>query len=270
LVAASSPAFAWRRGSVVNGTAMRVLIVEDEEGARKGLELLVSDLGLEAKGVATLADAFEALGSWQPDVCLTDMVLPDGDGLDFIRAARAMSPPPEVVALTGHGSVKVAVEAMKAGAYDYLLKPLKPVQLEAVLRHLTEKADHRRGAADPAGLAGTDGLEGMVGRSEVMREVFRVLGRVARSDAPVMLTGESGTGRRPRRPRFTGFQGGGTGPWSPSTAAPCRRRWSRASCSATRRARSPARTGGGWATSRWPGAGRSSSTRSPRCRPRCR
>lgn len=174
---------------------MKVLIVEDDPATRTGLEKLIRGLGFDVESAGTLSDAHRLLSEGKPDLCLTDMVLPDGDGLDLIRAARVDNPSREVIALTGHGSVKVAVEAMKAGAYDFLLKPLNPKHLVALLERFTART-----ALEPEGAELDTGAESgrfgsMVGRSQAMREIFRVISRVARSDAPVMITGESGSGK---------------------------------------------------------------------------
>ena len=116
---------------------MRVLILEDDSATRNGLEQLVSGLGFEVRSTATLAEARPVLTEFSPDICVTDMMLPDGDGIDFLRAAKTENPTREVIVMTGHGSIKTAVEAMRAGAFDFLLKPLKPVQLVSVLQHFS-------------------------------------------------------------------------------------------------------------------------------------
>ncbi|HEX5854224.1 MAG TPA: response regulator, partial [Thermoanaerobaculia bacterium] len=123
---------------------MKILLIEDDAETRQGLQLLLEDFQLEVKAVATLAEGLAAFRLFEPDVCLTDLQLPDGDGIEFIRTARASDPGREVVVLTGHGSLDTAVEAMKAGAFDYLVKPLRAAQLEAVLERL-------RPARDPGG-----------------------------------------------------------------------------------------------------------------------
>ncbi len=176
---------------------MKVLVVEDEPGAREALVELVKELGYDASAVGTVADATAELTRLRPDVCIADLGLPDGDGIDVVRAARNAGGDCAVVVLTGRGSVRSAVEAMKAGAHDFLLKPLRTAQLTTTLAHLSERHDDARGAL-PAGLpdpAAAGGLAGMVGRSAPMLEVFRLLTRVARSNAPVMITGESGSGK---------------------------------------------------------------------------
>ncbi|HTS01829.1 MAG TPA: sigma-54 dependent transcriptional regulator [Thermoanaerobaculia bacterium] len=175
---------------------MRILVVEDDRDTREGLQSLLEDFGLDVRASATLGEARAQLAAFDPDVCLTDLQLPDGDGLGFIREARGADAQREIVVLTGNGSLGSAVEAMKAGAFDYLVKPLRAVQLEAVLGRL------RR--AGPAG--GDDGdlwrtldetgrFGAIVGVSPAMREMCAVIARVARSDAPVMITGESGSGK---------------------------------------------------------------------------
>ncbi len=176
---------------------MKVLVVEDEPGAREMLVTFVNELGYEGSGATSVAEAGEALGRLRPDVCITDLGLPDGDGLDVVRAAKAAGHDCAVLVLTGKGSVLSAVEAMKAGAHDYLLKPLRTAQLEAALSQLAGAFEKTRGprteiAPDPAAAGG---LAGIVGRSAVMLEVFRLLTRVARSNAPVLIIGESGTGK---------------------------------------------------------------------------
>ncbi len=172
---------------------MKLLVVEDEPRVRASLVELIQELGYEASAVGSVAEARDALTRGAPDVCITDLGLPDGDGLDVIRAAKAVRPDSAVLVLTGKGSILAAVDAMRAGAYDFLLKPLKPTLLASALARL---AEHR--APPPAvhlGPAGTGQLGEMVGRSPAMREVFRLISRVAGSEAPVLITGESGTGK---------------------------------------------------------------------------
>ncbi len=176
---------------------MNVLVVEDEPGAREALVELVKELGYEASAAGSVAEAGAALSRLVPDVCITDLGLPDGDGLDVLRAAKAAGRDCDVLVLTGKGSIRAAVDAMKAGAHDFLLKPIKTAQLATALSQLSERHEEARGLLpealpDPA-VAG--GLAEMVGHSAPMLEVFRLLTRVARSNAPVMITGESGTGK---------------------------------------------------------------------------
>ena len=88
---------------------MKVLVVEDDPGTRQGLEELLGTLDLDVRSAGTLAEAQAALKGFAPDVCLTDLKLPDGDGLDFIRLARTADAGPEIIVLTGHSSVDTAV-----------------------------------------------------------------------------------------------------------------------------------------------------------------
>jgi len=176
---------------------MNVLVVEDEAGAREALVELVKELGYETSAAGSVAEAVAVLARSAPDVCITDLGLPDGDGLEVLRAAKAAGRECDVLVLTGKGSVRSAVEAMKAGAHDFLLKPLKTAQLATALAHLSGRHEEARGLLpealpDPSVVGG---LAGMVGRSAPMLEIFRLLTRVARSNAPVMITGESGSGK---------------------------------------------------------------------------
>jgi two-component system, NtrC family, response regulator AtoC len=175
---------------------LKVLVVEDDAETRKGLQQLLEEFDLEVRAASTIAEGLAALTAFDPDVCLTDLQLPDGDGIEFIRVARAGDPRREIVVLTGHGSLGTAVEAMKAGAFDYLVKPLRAAQLQAVLERL------RPGTQPGGGDAGlwktldeTGRFGSMVGVSNAMREMCAVIARIARSDAPVMITGESGSGK---------------------------------------------------------------------------
>jgi DNA-binding NtrC family response regulator len=175
---------------------LRVLIVEDDLATRKGLEESIKDLGGEARSVGTVKEASRALEDFDPRLLIVDIHLPDGDGIEVLRAARESDPDREGIVITGQGSIDNAIEALRAGAVDYLLKPLRPAQLEVVFNRL---ADRRRLEFEVetlrAELQETGRLGDLVGRSPIMMEIFEIIRRVAKSNAPVLITGASGTGK---------------------------------------------------------------------------
>ena len=175
---------------------MKVLIVEDDLATRKGLEESIRDLGGETRSVGTVKDAARAVEEFDPRLLIVDIHLPDGDGIDILRTARETDPDREGIVITGQGSIDNAIEALRAGAVDYLLKPLRPAQLEVVFNRL---ADRRRLESEVetlrAELQETGRLGDLVGRSAVMTQIFDVIRRVAKSNAPVLITGASGTGK---------------------------------------------------------------------------
>ncbi len=175
---------------------MKVLIVEDDLATRKGLEESIKDLGGEARSVGTVKEAARAVEEFDPRLLVVDIHLPDGDGIEILRAARESDPDREGIVITGQGSIDNAIEALRAGAVDYLLKPLRPAQLEVVFNRL---ADRWRLETEVetlrAELQETGRLGDLVGRSPVMTQIFDVIRRVAKSNAPVLITGASGTGK---------------------------------------------------------------------------
>ncbi|HKA35739.1 MAG TPA: sigma-54 dependent transcriptional regulator [Thermoanaerobaculia bacterium] len=175
---------------------MKVLIVEDDLATRRGLEESIRDLGMDPRSVGTCKESAKALEEFDPRLLIVDIHLPDGDGIEVLRSAREKDPDREGVVITGQGSIDNAIEALRAGAFDYLLKPLRPAQLEVVFNRL---ADRRRLESEVetlrAELQETGRLGDLVGRSEPMTRIFEIIRRVARSNAPVLITGASGSGK---------------------------------------------------------------------------
>ena len=174
----------------------RLLIVDDETDSRDALAELADRWGYD---VQTAADGTEALRraiEWHPDVILTDLVMPNMDGLWLLRALRAELPDCPVVLLTGRGTVQTAVQAIKEGAYDFIEKPLEISRLRVVLDRALEKKETMREVQllrrRLAALApGTD----MIGSGPAMARVFELVKKVAPANASVVITGESGTGK---------------------------------------------------------------------------
>ena len=173
-----------------------ILIVDDEASARVTLGLLLTKRGhrvTEAEGVAA---AVKALADAAFEVVVTDLRMPDGDGLDVLRAARTHCPDADVILLTAYAGWESAKEAMKLGACDYFEKGHEPDELlHRIDRALGEKALRRENANLRAQVRERFALPGLVAASPGMRAVLDVIGRVAPTDATVLVHGESGTGK---------------------------------------------------------------------------
>ena len=171
-------------------TLPRVLVVDDEADIRELVDLTLSRMGLAADCAGTVAEAIGLLKANRYVLCLTDMRLPDGEGLEIVRFVAAESPQTPVAVITAFGSADNAVAALKAGAFDYLAKPVGLDALRTLVRScLPLSVD--AAVALPTELA--DG--GLIGQSEAMGQVRLMIGKLARTQAPVSVTGESGTGK---------------------------------------------------------------------------
>ena len=166
----------------------RILIVDDEADIRELLDLTMARMGLAADCAATLAEARRLLGEHDYQLCLTDMRLPDGEGLQLVRYIAETCQDLPVAVITAHGSMENAVSALKAGAFDYLSKPVSLEQLRALVKSALELPPASERKANSASLS-------LLGESPAMREVRAMIERVARSQAPLHATGESGSGK---------------------------------------------------------------------------
>ena len=165
-----------------------VLIVDDEDDIRELLELTMLRLGLVSDGAASLAEAHRLLGEKRYRLCLTDMRLPDGDGLELVRYISENLRDLPVAVITAFGSMDNAVTALKAGAFDYLSKPVSIDQLRALVKSvfsLSSKTDEGE-RKDSSSLTG---------ESPAMVQVRSLIDKLARSLAPVFISGESGSGK---------------------------------------------------------------------------
>jgi two-component system response regulator PilR (NtrC family) len=166
----------------------RALIVDDEPDLCELLSLTLARMDVDSHAVHDLAAARRELQTRQDySLCLTDLRLPDGDGIELLEWIQANVPDLPVAVITAHGHVEVAVRALKLGAFDFVSKPLDISDLRKLVNQALKLSDGRRGA--------TDSGKRLLGDSEPMQKLRAMIGRVARSQAPVHITGESGTGK---------------------------------------------------------------------------
>jgi two-component system NtrC family response regulator len=162
---------------------MRILVVDDEESVLRAMGAVLSHAH-EVVACAGGAAALEALRDQPPDLVLTDLCMPPPDGFDVLRAVRGMAPPPPVVVITGLDTARAAVEAMRLGANDVLVKPAEPREILEVVNRFEAEGGGDDGSAT-----------GLVGRSPLVQRLRRIVPLLARSRETVLILGETGTGK---------------------------------------------------------------------------
>src|SRR2546421_3773748 len=163
----------------------KVLVVDDEPDLLELLELTLSRMGLDTTRAQTVGEATRLLDTQAFDLCLTDMRLPDGEGLTVVEHITNKALDVPVAVITAHGSAENAVAALKAGAFDYLAKPVALEQLRALVKQALRVPEK---PAAPSSYQ-------LLGESPAIMLVRSMIDRLSRSQAPVFITGESGSGK---------------------------------------------------------------------------
>jgi len=177
-------------------TGYRVLVVDDDESIRAVLGFQLEELGLDVTLAASAEEAWKLFEGDSHDLVVTDVRMSGMSGLELLDRLRGRDPEPLVIVMTAYGSVRQAVDAMKRGAHDYLTKPFDRDSVRLAVRKAIEFAKIRsENTALRRELRDRYSFSNLVGRSAAMEQVFRVLSRVAPSDATVLIEGETGTGK---------------------------------------------------------------------------
>jgi len=175
-------------------SAPRILVVDDEADLRELLEITLLKMGLDVDSAATVREARSLLAATPYALVLTDMRLPDGLGLELVREVAASYRSTPIAVITAYGSAENAVVALKAGAFDYVSKPVMLDDLRTMVRSALKLSDG--GAARAAGQAAEQGgASRLLGQSQAMQALRAQIGRLARSQAPIAINGESGSGK---------------------------------------------------------------------------
>ncbi|MEN0110159.1 MAG: sigma-54 dependent transcriptional regulator [Planctomycetota bacterium] len=179
------------------GPPIKVLVVDNDVAHAEAMAESLGKVGYACDVAHSGADAAERLAAGGYEIVVTDLVMPGGvGGLEVLTATREALPEAEVILVTGHGTVESAVEAMRRGAFNYLLKPLDLAQLRAVVENAARSQHLRRANAElRKRLDEKFGFEGVVGESEAMRGVIERLSRIAPTDATVLIQGDTGAGK---------------------------------------------------------------------------
>ncbi len=173
----------------------RILVVDDDASSRTGLQALLERQGYRVETAATGADALERVRSFRPSVVLADLVMPGMDGLELLQNLQEEAPFTVAILLTGQGTIETAVKAMKAGAYDYLTKPVDLGHLIPLLEKAVDRGRIGREVALLRRQSGTGDRPVLLGRSAAMQAVLQQIKQAAPGTAPVFILGESGTGK---------------------------------------------------------------------------
>ncbi len=170
-----------------------VLVIDDERDIRELLTITLGRMDLQVEAVGTVADARRALTENTYDLCFTDMRLPDGNGQEIIELIAETCPDTPVAMITAYGNVDAAVNALKAGAFDFVSKPVDIQMLRGLVRTALRLAEEKReggGAAKAGGFS-----DRLIGDSSAMEQVRTTIAKLARNQAPVYIAGESGVGK---------------------------------------------------------------------------
>src|SRR5438552_5918965 len=175
---------------------MDLLIVDDEASVRDFLSIVFEEDGWRVEMAATLDEGRAVLQKDEPDLVLCDLMLPDGSGLELLREIKSQNPSIAVIMITAHTSTKSAVDALKAGAFDYIAKPFDIDELKIIVRNAVERKEledenlHLRTALEERFT-----FSNIIGRSTRMQDIFSVVQRIAKTTSTVLISGESGTGK---------------------------------------------------------------------------
>ena len=176
-------------------SSLHILVVDDEPALREVLSQRLADWGCEVSTAGDVAEAEDVLGRTKPDLVLSDVVLPGLSGLDLLRRFKKHDADLPVILITAHANVDAAVEAMKAGAADFLTKPIDHVALRAQIDAVRSERRTRDAARALDAALGEAPASGLIGSSPAMRAVHKQLFLLAASDASAIISGESGTGK---------------------------------------------------------------------------
>src|SRR3954465_941042 len=175
---------------------IRVLIAEDEENLAQILSTFLRGRGHHVVCVGDGKAAIQALRDETFDVVLLDIVMPEMDGLETLKVMRADPDPPEIIIITGNGTLETAINAMKLGAYDYMAKPYRMAEIDVMVRRAWEKHQlARENKYLQARLSRVDATPEVITQYAPMHAVLSLVERIATTDSPVLILGESGTGK---------------------------------------------------------------------------
>src|SRR6185295_6878071 len=198
----------------------KVLIVDDEPAIREVLEMILQEWGYDIRLASDGAEAKEMVEGYDPDVVISDVVMPQLSGLDLLRCLKAGNPNRPVILVTAHASIDLAVESMKQGAQDFITKPMDYPKLRSILKAAEADIETRQTARKlTSQLERGSGFGEFVGTRQAMREVYDLIQSLSSSDASDIITGESGTGKELAARTIHRLSKRADGPFIPVNAA---------------------------------------------------
>jgi len=179
-----------------SGKMSKLLLIDDAEDVRYSFQRIFDTPEIEVATASSGEEGLKVIPKFKPDLVLMDVRMGGLNGLETLRRIRAADPRLLVILMTAYGTTQTAIEAMKLGAYDYLLKPFDVPKLKEIVANALKAARDMKQVVSYEPLLESEDYElGIVGRSEPMQQVFKLIGQVAASDATALITGESGTGK---------------------------------------------------------------------------